>query len=128
MNELHGYEHEFDAQQTLFGDEKPPSEAARKFLKFHDENPDVYWRLVRMLQDAKAAGRIRIGMGMLFEVLRWQTMLETSDQDFKLNNNYRAWYTRLISVRRPDLGEIITKRTSEAGDYLHHLEANGKGE
>ena len=39
-----------------------------------------------------------------------------TDEKFKLNNNYRAYYTRLIREVRPDLGEMLTSRESKADE------------
>jgi hypothetical protein len=82
------------------------------FLAFHEANPWVYRALVRLARDLHRRGRKRIGIGMLFEVLRWQHSLATVDQasDFKLNNNYRSRYARLIMDREADLAGIFETR------------------
>ena len=52
-------------------------------------------------------------MGMLFELLRWDHMMQTDgDEPFKLNNNYRAYYARLIEKHEPDLRGVYTMRKS----------------
>lgn len=74
------------------------SRLEREFNDFHRQNPDVYLALVGMTRELKARGHKKIGIGMLFEVLRWQHYMSTDDphSDFKLNNNYRAYYARKI--------------------------------
>jgi hypothetical protein len=90
------------------------------FLRFHEDNPEVYERLVEMTRQLSDRGRKRVGMGMLFEVLRWEYFMETDTiEPFKLNNNYRAFYTRMIEQRNPDLRGILTKRKSEADLAVH---------
>ena len=81
----------------------------QKFELFHKNNPEVYTMLVSLALQAKAAGRNKIGIGMLFEVLRWNYIIRTSE-DFKLNNNYRSRYVRLIAQNEPSLGGMFEMR------------------
>ena len=87
-----------------------PSEAEQAFTRFHEANPSVYTELVTMAHELHGAGRDRIGVGMLFEILRWQRWREYPGDDFKLNNNYRAWYARLIMQEEPELDGIFQLR------------------
>lgn len=84
------------------------SEAA--FRRFHQENPQVYLALVRLARQALARGHHTLGIGQLFEVLRWELMLGTTDPHFKLNNNHRSRYARLIMAREPDLKDVFDTR------------------
>lgn len=89
-----------------------------KFKDFHEANPQVYERLVNMTRNLVARGRPRIGMGMLFEVIRWEHYMKTEGEPFKLNNNYRAFYSRLIEKENPDLKGIFTKRQSVSDEEV----------
>lgn len=81
------------------------------FWEFHREHPEVYEELRQLALDARRAGRRRIGMKMLFEVVRWNRLLRTGDRGFKLNNNYTAYYARLLMEREPELrGMFATRR------------------
>lgn len=81
-----------------------------RFRAFHAENPLVYHELVALAKDLRRRGHDRIGIGMLFEVLRWKRMLATRGDEFKLNNDYRSRYARLIMFREPDLRGIFETR------------------
>jgi hypothetical protein len=71
----------------------------------------VYLELVRLAREAVDAGKQKIGIGMLWEVLRWHFWLNTkSSDDFELNNNHRSHYARLIMQREPDLLDIFDTR------------------
>lgn len=85
----------------------------REFAEFHAKNPEVYAGLVRLARQAAARGREKIGIGMLFEVLRWEFWMVTDDphSDWKLNNNYRSRFSRLIMEQEPDLAEIFEIRS-----------------
>lgn len=80
------------------------------FLRFHGENPQVYRELVMLARRATRAGATHLGIGMLFEVLRWRHTLRTGGDEFKLNNNYRSYYARLIMLREPDLDGVFETR------------------
>jgi hypothetical protein len=63
------------------------------FADFHAAHPEVYTQLVRMARQSK------VGMKMLFEVLRWERIIQGLPDEtemFKLNNNYTSRYARLI--------------------------------
>ena len=96
-------------QSTLFG-VAATSALDRAFWDFHAKNPRVYSELVRLARQAKDAGRSKVGIGMLFEVVRWHIFLETTDPDYKLNNNHRSRYARLIMDQEQDLDGIFELR------------------
>ena len=84
---------------------------AASFLAFHEANPEVYAQLVKLARQAKARGRTKMGIGMLWEVLRWHFWLETKgDAEFKLNNNHRSRYARLIMGLEADLLGVFETR------------------
>ena len=82
------------------------------FHAFHTANPWVYAALVELARDLVRRGHSRIGIGMLFEVLRWHWHRATVDpsSEFKLNNNYRSRYARLIMSREEDLLDVFELR------------------
>jgi len=82
-----------------------------RFWSFHHENPRVYERLTKLARQAKRAGRDRIGVSMLWEVLRWEYAMKTTAGDgFKLNNSYRSRYARLIMLQEKDLDGLFFVR------------------
>ncbi len=83
----------------------------RAFWVFHRANPEVYARLVALARQWRAQhpGK-KVGIGMLFEVLRWEAALETTGR-FKLNNSTRSFYARLIMTEERDLrGVFVTRK------------------
>jgi hypothetical protein len=49
-------------------------------------------------------------------VLRWEWQGATSDPTaaYRLNNNYRSRYVRLIEANEPDLADVFEKRELKA--------------
>lgn len=95
------------SQTNMFTGE---GELDRKFREFHEKNPHVYKMLVDMTKKAKERGRTKVGIGMLFEVVRWEMFIKTTDVDFKLNNNYRSRYARKIMADYPELDGFFETR------------------
>lgn len=101
---------------TLFGEtfEPPDREltAEEKFSVFHVSNPHVYRELVKLTASAHARGRKKIGIKMLFEILRWNYYMATDDpnSEFKINNNYAPFYARLIMSEQPEFDGIFELR------------------
>lgn len=92
---------------------------SERFEIFHRENPHVYRVLVRLAREwVQSTGKHKLGIKSLFEVARWQLAIETSDPDYKLNNNYTAFYARLIHAQEPDLDGLFNVRASEADFWM----------
>lgn len=86
------------------------------FRAFHAANPWVFTALVRLARQAVADGHQRVGIGMLWEVLRWEWRRNTADPNatWKLNNDYRSRYARLIMGTEPDLADVFETRALRA--------------
>lgn len=83
-----------------------------EFDAFHKANPGIYRALVKLARKGVEAGANKLGIKQLFEVLRWDEMIRTNSDLFKLNNNMTAYYARLIMEHEPDLAGIFnTRRT-----------------
>lgn len=84
------------------------------FEQFHFENPKVYTELVVLARTAKQKGYNRIGIRMLWEVIRWNHMIQTNPDpegtEFKLNDHYHSRYARLVMDKEPDLVGIFELR------------------
>ena len=81
-----------------------------KFLDFHKKNPAVFRELVKLTRTAYDAGKKKIGIKMLIEVVRWERFIQTTDTDFKINNNYAPYYARAIMKTYPEFDGIFDVR------------------
>lgn len=80
-----------------------------RFAAFHEMNPHVYDELRRLALDLVHRGHRRIGMKMLFEVVRWSQMSTTGDED-RLNNNFHSRYARLLAAEEAELADAFEFR------------------
>ena len=86
-----------------------------KFELFHATNPHVYTNLVTMARRYRAQEkRTKIGIATLWESLRWNYLVGTEHRDFKLNNDFKAHYARLIMSRNADLRDMFNVRELSA--------------
>lgn len=96
-----------------------PGSVSEQFERFHAENPGVYTTLVRLAREwIGHTGRHKLGIKTLYERARWEIALATSDPDYKLNNNYTAYYARLLMRENPDLAGLFDLRVSEADEWI----------
>jgi hypothetical protein len=92
---------------------------ADRFEEFHEANPKVYVVLVRLAREwVNRTGRRKVGIGALYERARWEIATATNDPDFKLNNNFRAFYARLIMCSEADLADLFDLRSSGADEWI----------
>lgn len=63
-------------------------------------------------------GRHKLAIATLFERARWEIALATTDPEFKLNNNFRAYYARLLMENEDDLAGLFELRASEADAWV----------
>lgn len=93
---------------------------AKRFWAFHEANPTVYEELVRLAMKMRNRGRLQWSIDGLFEVLRWERALlvDKAEDDYKLNNNFRAFYSRLLMLHVPELRLFFDLRASEADDAI----------
>jgi len=107
-------------------EERKLSRLERQFLKFHQENPEVYDLIVKFTREwLRQTGKHKLGIARVYERIRWEVDLVTfrGKSTFKLPNNHRAFYARLIMHQEPDLANVFTvkrQRTSSfsAGDVI----------
>jgi hypothetical protein len=86
-------------QGSLFADR-----LYQKWKDFDRDNPKVWTLFERFALEAATAGREHFGGQMVWERMRWYVMIETNDEDYKLNNDYVAYYSRMFNAKYPQFG------------------------
>lgn len=77
------------------GEREPISELETRFKEYHAENPQIFDLFDRFTREALDAGHRELGAKMIFERLRWETMVAAADAAYAINNNFSAYYARL---------------------------------
>ena len=119
-----------EAQQITFGDfleglrrqimapdeRGTPFEIAKveAFIAYHEANPQVFELLKKRALELRGKGRKRYGINGLCEVVRWHLTLHTTGDEFKLNNNHRPFYARMLMALAPELKGFFATRGAVA--------------
>ena len=90
-----------------------PAELQARFAAFDKANPQV-WSLFERFSLRAAQRRRRFGSAAVFERIRWEMNVETHGSEFKLNNNWRAFYARKFAAKYPQHGHLFRCRPSAA--------------
>lgn len=102
-------------EQRLFGSEHLTM--AERFERYHAANPGVYAAMCSLAREWRARTGRQIGINSLVERVRWEVALRTNDPDFKINNSYAPFYSRLLMLTEPDLADAFTTRKSAADSW-----------
>lgn len=77
---------------------------AKRFMDFHNANPDVYVMFERFALEAIRHGQTQLSASLIFERMRWETRIVVKQSEgYKLPNAYRAYYARLFMKNNPTL-------------------------
>ena len=80
---------------------KPTITLKQKWWKWHKENPHVYELFERFTREALGRGHLRLSAWLIINRVRWETSIVTTGGDFKISNDYIAFYSRLFMAENP---------------------------
>ena len=97
--------------QTLF--DKPVT--LTDFESYDAEHPEI-WRQFRGLTFGLInKGTRHYGAKAIFEIIRYHRIIEYGEGDFKLNNNYTAYFARKFMQKYPAYRGFFETRKSKIG-------------
>jgi hypothetical protein len=73
-----------------------------RFARFHAEHPEVFERLEHMARRWFEQGHDTIGIGMLWEAMRWLDGTADAPELPGFNDHYRSRYARLLIEQHPE--------------------------
>lgn len=73
-----------------------------RWLAWHEQNPQVYELFKHFTFQAIAAGHKRLSAWLIVNRIRWETAVETSGSDFKISNDFIAYYSRLFMAEHQE--------------------------
>ena len=85
----------------------PLRDLVNEFKTFHSKNPEVYELFKTFTFRAINAGHIRLSSEMIINRIRWETSVETTDKDYKINNDYKPFYSRMFMNEYPARLKLI---------------------
>jgi hypothetical protein len=87
------------------------SALGREWIRWHSENPKFFEYFEDFTFEAINKGHDRLSGWLIANRVRWETMIVTKGNDYKIKNDYIALFSRLFMVRNPEyVGFFRTKR------------------
>ncbi len=79
--------------------------------QFHQTHPKVWDLFDHFTRDRISRGFEHYSVNAIFERIRWETdQARTGEHEFKLNNNYRAFYSRRWMKMNPEYDGFFRTR------------------
>ena len=88
-----------------------PIETLDQFKSYHRSHPWIWKEFYALACEMAATGRKRYGAKSIMEVLRWNYEKANPNKDFKINNNFAAYYARLCIAHDPKFETFFELRT-----------------
>ena len=84
-----------------------------KMELYHQENPEIYKTFVQFTFQVISSRRKYFGSQAIIERIRWYHAVESISDDFKINNDMAAFYSRLFEKNYPEYKGFFRKRMSK---------------
>jgi len=82
----------------------------REWWEWHKANPDVWKYFERFSMEAVSKGRKKISHWLIINRIRWEVNIVTTGEDFKISNDYIAFYARLWKAKHPEHKDLFTTK------------------
>lgn len=89
-----------------------------RFDEYHRNNPHIYHQFRYYTLKAIQSGYKHFGSQMIIERIRWQTGVISKQSDFKINNDFAAFYSRMFMLEYPSYSTYFRTRQSQADHLL----------
>lgn len=94
--------------RAFFGDY--PDCVLSRFAKFHRDNPVIYQTFRLYAREMKASGRKKYSSEIIINRMRWEIDLRSEGEPFKINNDFKPLYARLLAWHEPEFEKFFEFR------------------
>jgi hypothetical protein len=84
-----------------------------RFEAFHRQNPHVFDAIEVLTWEMKKWKWPKASISLIYERLRWIHAIKTQGDKYKLSNDFRAYYARLVMAKNPALKGFFGLRTQD---------------
>lgn len=88
----------------------------QRWLDWHAANPHVYELFRRFTFEAIDRGHRKLSAWLIVNRIRWETTVETNGGDFKISNNFIAYYARLFMDEHPEYRGFFRTKPLKGGE------------
>jgi len=89
------------------------TKAEEKFLEFHRRNPHIYDAILEKTLQLFKAGRKHYSIKAVYEFVRLEEIIKINGGKSNMNNNYTAYYARMVMDNVPQLEGFFQTRDRE---------------
>ena len=86
---------------------------SEKFPQYHKDNPHIYEAFKHHTHLAISRGFKNFSAEFVFNILRWETGISAKHDPYKINNNYKAFYSRMFMNEYPEYANFFRVRKSK---------------
>jgi hypothetical protein len=83
------------------------AEKKKAWWDWHKANPYVWVYFEQFSFDAIKKGRRKISHWLIINRIRWEVYIETTGNDFKISNDFIAFYARLWRAKHPEHKDLF---------------------
>lgn len=91
-------------------------ELADKWVMFHAENPKIYQSFkdfaLKAIKVANSKNIRYLSADMVMHRVRWGNFIANTDDKYKINNNWVAYYSRLFQAEHPEHSHLFRNRST----------------
>lgn len=88
----------------------PFEQRKKEWWEWHKANPNVWLHFERFSMEAVNKGRKKISHWLIINRIRWEVNIITTGEDFKISNDYIAFYARLWKAKHPAHKDLFTTK------------------
>ena len=107
-------------------DFKKWDETKGKFRKFHFANPHIYQTFSIYSWDAANVGHKVFSHWLIMNRIRWDSLIQTDGEKYKIPNEFIAFYARMFMIRHPQLGAFFKIKRMKGEPYDVWLRSQNK--
>jgi hypothetical protein len=85
-----------------------------RFELYHKDNPQIYETFRAFTLRAINRGHRHLSAEFIYNIIRWETGVTEKGGEFKINNNYKPFYSRMFMKEFPEYADFFEKRRSKA--------------
>jgi hypothetical protein len=85
---------------------------SEKFPEYHKDNPYIYEAFKKYTFESIERKFKNFSAEFVFNIIRWETAISGNDT-FKMNNNYKAFYSRMFMNEYPEYKGYFRTRKSK---------------
>ena len=89
-----------------------------RFKEFHDKNPQVWAEFKRIGLWAVSVCLKKdiqyLSADLIANQVRWKSFISSTDKEFKINNNWTSYFSRMFQIEYPEYAYLFRNRKTTA--------------